>query len=393
MLPAVGMESQVAANTHSDTKEHQLELVRNNPYTYIKVVKPYLIHDEEKDPQKHFPLAKEILDDFIQKQILVQDEKDSFYLYKQTDKKRNLSFLGLIATLSVDDYFAGKIKVHENTITEKENQLIEHIDISGVIGEPVLTTHLPNAHIKHTLESIVSNTNPDIDFDDLINRNHQLYKITDVELMNQISKVYQELNEFYIADGHHRSAASAGYYKKISGEGHYLSYIVSSDQLHIESFHRAYKCNGQFNLQQFIDSLHDDFEVEISNKPVCPSETNHYGLVCRQGWYSLKLINKSNFFNSVEKLDVSIVEGLIFKKRLNITDSKTDNQLEFIKGTHPVEELEEEVRNGHFDIAISLSPCTIQQVFDVADDGLIMPPKSTYIEPKLLTGLTIQKVK
>lgn len=387
------MESKVAANTHSDTKEHQLELVKSNPYTYIKVVKPYLIFDEEKNPQKHFPLSKKIIDDFIHNNIIVQDEKESFYLYKQTDKVRNLSFLGLIATLSVDDYFGGKIKVHENTITEKENQLIEHIEISGVIGEPVLTTHAPNEHIKQTLKNITDNSQPDVDFDDLIHRNHQIYKISDVELIKQISDVYQELNEFYIADGHHRSAASAGYYKKISGEGYYLSYIVSSDQLHIESFHRAYKCNGQFDLDSFLNSLNNDFEVEFSNEAICPSNTNHFGLVTAKGWYSLKLINNLNQSNSVEKLDVSIVEELIFKKRLNISDSKTDNQLTFIKGTHPVEELESEIKNGHYDIAISLSPCTIQQVFDVADDGLIMPPKSTYIEPKLLTGLTIQKVK
>ncbi len=393
MLPANGMESKVAANTHSDTKEHQLELVKTNPYTYIKVVKPYLIFDEEKDPQKHFPLAKEIVDDFIQKQILVQDEMDSFYIYKQTDKVRNLSFLGLIATLSVDDYFAGKIKVHENTITEKENQLIEHIDISGVIGEPVLTTHSPNEHIRHVLDSIVSNAKPDINFDDLIHRNHQLYKVKNADKINQLIEVYNELNEFYIADGHHRSAASAGYYKKISGEGYYLSYIVSSDQLHIESFHRAYKCNGVFDLDSFLNSLNDDFEVEFSNNAICPNMPNHFGLVCSTGWYRLTLKNKTIQTNSVEKLDVSIVEKLIFNKRLHISDSKTDNQLSFIKGTHPVEELEKEIKQGHYDIAISLSPCTIQQVFDVADDGLIMPPKSTYIEPKLLTGLTIQKVK
>ncbi len=393
LLPAPGLEIEVSANTHVDDKKRQMEIIQTNPNTYLQVVKPYLKFNEEKNPAKHFPFSKQAIDRLIADKTMVQDTIDSLYVYSQLNKENNQNYLGLICNVSAKDYYDDKIKVHENTLTEKENQLIDHIRICGAIGEPVLLTHFASTQVEQLLNLVIENQVPDIDFTDEVNRQHTIYKVKNHELISEFNKAYQTLAHFYIADGHHRSAASAGYYQKEGVEnGKYLAFLVPANHLHIDSFYRAYKSDELFDAKEFVEKLSDHFEISESKDRVVPNAPKTFGLCTSVGWFNLKFKGAIDPTSAVNALDVSILEAYVFKDKLQIVDSKTDHRLTYIKGNSPIQHIDEEVKKGTYDIVFTVYPCNIEEVFKIADQGLIMPPKSTYIEPKLRTGLTVQIV-
>ena len=162
--------------------------------------------------------------------------------------------------------------------------------------------------------------------------------------------------------------------------------------MHIDSFHRAFKSAVDFDANTFLAALSEDFEISNSEEAVKPEHESVFGLLLKNQWYKLNYKSNSGILDAVSKLDVSVLEEKVFKKVLHIQDSKTDKQLTFLKGNIPYSKLETDTAAGVYDAVFTVHPCTIQQVFDVADQGLIMPPKSTYIEPKLRTGLTVQRV-
>lgn len=393
IMPSEGLESLVSANIHIDSPDRLREIVAGNPLTYLNVVKPHLLSGETKDPDKHFPLAKKALDRLMENKSIVKDEDIALYIYKQTRLSDDTVFLGLICTVDVEDYFSGHIRIHEKTITEKENQLIQHIETTGVIGEPVLLTHPQNKAISDILEEHVEVKWQVKDFTDDAGMRHEVFAVKDSASIYKIESLYLKAGDLYIADGHHRSAASAGYYKKngLKG-GKYLAFIVPPEYLLINSFHRAFKADGPFDAQVFLKALESDFTVTPSASAFQPLREHEFGLLIQDAWYSLHYRHDCDGLNAVDRLDVSLLEEKVFKTLLDIRDSKTDTRLEFLKGNMPLSELESRMKVGKYDCVFTVYPCKIQEVFDVADNSMIMPPKSTFIEPKLRTGLFIQAV-
>lgn len=394
LLPSKDFELKVSANTHVDDMERQKEIVRSNPLTYINVVKPYLKSGEEKDPDRHFPLAKMALDELIRTKVMSMDEEDSLYIYRQFNVVNGDEFIGLICNVSAQDYYDGKIKIHEKTLTDKEQQLIKHIRYSGAIGEPVLMTHRMNKQIVDILNHYEDILEPAIDFVDELGREHQIYKVYTKFDIDIIKDIYEASGELYIADGHHRSAASSGYFKEENVvDGHYLAYLVPPEFLKIDSFHRAFKSDISFDAEEFLNALRKEFHIDKVKVAFQPHKEKDFGLLLNNEWYKLTYRGKTSQLNAVDVLDVSILERHVFSNVLKIEDSKTDKRLSFIKGSTPVSQLETDVAEGKYNAVFTVFPCTIQHIFDVADNALIMPPKSTYIEPKLRTGLTVQLVK
>lgn len=394
LLPAKGLELQVSANTHLDSLDRQYKIVDENPYTYLNVVKPYIKFHESKDPVKHFPLGKKALDKLIAEQVVIQDANESFYIYSQVNKNNGREYVGLICTVAVEDYFSGHIKIHENTITEKEDQLILHIATTGVIGEPVLMTHQHHDQIKAHLVDWIAQAMPIIHFEDEYNIIHSIYKIDHADWINKVQTIYQSIGDLYIADGHHRSAASAGYFKKQGlNDGRYLCFIVPPESLHIDSFHRAFKAEQAFDQASFLQALSASFEIQAMGSGFLPAQEKSFGLCLKGQWYALNYLPSTVQYNAVQKLDVSILEEAVFKQILHIKDSKVDSRLTFYKGSLGIEDIERMIQNGEQDMVFTVFPCAIEHVFEVADHHMIMPPKSTYIEPKLRTGLTVQSVK
>lgn len=393
ILPAPGMESKVPVNIHTSDLKQQSILAKSNPHSYLNVIKPYLRLNEVKDAVKHAPYARSAMKELLAMKAIYQDTSESLYLYKQVEPGNAHTYIGLICKVPVADYYSGNIKVHEKTITEKEEQLILHIEATGAIGEPVLLTHLPNTDLKTLLEEDIKHSDKIIDFTDDKGLHHSVFRVTDPAEIDKLKSLYLGVGDLYIADGHHRSAASAGYFKKNNIEnGHYLACIVPPEYLNIDSFHRAYKSDKVFSGEEFLNALMSDFSIKPSDVPVEPQHELEFGLLIGNTWYLLHFNGDITHKNAVEKLDVSILEDYVFRKVLGITDSKTDGRLNFIKGHVPSHDLEVDVNTGIYDAVFTVHPCNIQQVFDVADQGLIMPPKSTYIEPKLMSGLTVQAV-
>lgn len=394
LIPVKGLEDKVSANTHVDDIIRQTQIVLENPYSYLHVVKPHLKFKEEKNPDKHFPFAEEAFRELLEKKAITMDEKDSFYVYIMVDKQNNgREYIGLICTVPVEDYFDKKIKIHEKTLTEKEEQLIMHIEHTGVIGEPVLMTHPESNLVSDILRKYAVTGKEIVYFHDEVGRIHKIMSISDADSIAELVQAYGKVGDLYIADGHHRSAASAGYFKKHEiANGRYLTYIVPPEYLHIDSFHRAFKSAVDFDANTFLAALSEDFEISNSEEAVKPEHESVFGLLLKNQWYKLNYKSNSGILDAVSKLDVSVLEEKVFKKVLHIQDSKTDKQLTFLKGNIPYSKLETDTAAGVYDAVFTVHPCTIQQVFDVADQGLIMPPKSTYIEPKLRTGLTVQRV-
>lgn len=393
LLPARGLEDKVSANTHVDDLKRQLEIVQHNPLTYLNVVKPYLRFNEEKDPARHFPYAKTALHELLAMKAMVQEQSEALYIYIQNDKDGGHQYCGLICTVPVEDYYNGHIRIHEKTLTEKEEQLIMHIEQSGAIGEPVLLTHVPDAGVLDVLSLMSGRGEEIMHFHDEVDRTHRLIRISDPADAKAIMEAYGQAGDLYIADGHHRSAASAGYFKKHGmPHGHYLACIVPPGDLKIDSFHRAFKASGAFDPQAFLKALEADFVITPAQSSVSPQHVCEFGLLLSKKWFHLHYRHSCAGLNAVDSLDVSILEEHVFRNLLQIHDSKTDKQLSFIKGSVPCSELEAEHSAGIYDAVFTVHPCNIQQVFDVADQNLIMPPKSTYIEPKLRTGLTVQLV-
>ncbi|MBC7426117.1 MAG: DUF1015 domain-containing protein, partial [Bacteroidia bacterium] len=285
--PSPGMELLVSASTHDTTIKGQLTSLEENPFTYLHVIKPHLHFNEEKNPDKHFPMAKSYLKQLISQKVLNQDEKPAFYIYRQT-KSDQTSFTGIIATVSANDYFEGHIKVHENTLTEKEAQLVEHIRITGVMGEPVLLTYRRQQSVDLLINEYTKDQAP-IDFTDENLTSHEIWIIEDEAGIESLSLQFGAIDNFYIADGHHRSAAAAKYIRQYrDNEGGYLSCLIPDNQLRIASFHRIITKMDNFDKIVFLEKLKVEFEVELSNEPVTPVSKYQFGLCLKGKWYILR---------------------------------------------------------------------------------------------------------
>lgn len=397
--PSEGMEGQVSASTH-ETKDSELltKMLEENPFSYLHIVKPYLHFAEEKDPSKHFPFAKNYISQLLSQNVLKTDDQEAFYFYRQTVD--NKTYTALIATVSVEDYNNNAIKKHENTITQKEDQLAEHIKITGVIGEPVLLSHTATQKHDDLFKEVFSQM-PTVEFVSDDGVQHKVWVITDTSLHSRIKEAYGEVGDFYIADGHHRSAAAAKCINQIRNStesnvlqsgGNFMVALVPENQLGIFSFYRLLKDVHIADYHVFCSQLAKHFEVKKSDSICVPNSEYEFGVCTQFGWLLLRLREEPKNTRAVSNLNVKILEELILDNILEVKDSKTDERIFFLSGKTPITQIENMVKRGEASIAFVLSPTSIQNVKEVADQNDVMPPKSTYFEPKFRTGLVIQRI-
>lgn len=368
-----------------------------NPYTFLHVLNPD--HDGGTVPSRarkaKFSRIREKLDSFIKDGHLKKEEEDAFYIYRQ--EKKGFAYCGLISGIAVDDYLSGTIKIHEQTLTRKENIFKQYLEVTRFNAEPVLLTHKP---IK-VLSRIISKYEkcfPDFDFRTTDTVRHQLWVIKNQKDIDDLVKAYQKLDSIYLADGHHRCASSsllakAHRKKNISGIGKemFMALSVPEDQLRILAFDRLVNDLNGLSPEEFIDSLSHQFTIEKVDKAgFRPLEVHRFGIYMEGQWYRAILKDEYRVFNSpVDELDVHILSKLILDPILGIKDLKNDRRIGFIGGHEDVKKLESKVDKGSFKIAFSLFPVSTKQLKAIADAKQIMPPKSTWIEPKLRSGLTI----
>ncbi|MBL0048471.1 MAG: DUF1015 domain-containing protein [Bacteroidetes bacterium] len=374
--------------------------LKGNPYTFLHIIKPdYPSHtkgSEQDDNYLH--LIKAHFNEFIEKEYLVADASPAFYLYQQF--KNNQVYTGIIACAAIDDYFNGVIKIHEQTLTEKETRFKEYLEVCDFNAEPVCISYPDNAAINKVLDETLAER-PEYDFSTRDEERHKLWLIDAPEKIKIIENEFSNMDAVYIADGHHRSASSAllgkskrEANKNYSGEegfNYFMCVFFSEKQLHIYDFNRVVKDLNGLTTDAFITQLNEKFEVQkMGSDNYTASKLHNLSMYVEGNWYSLTAKSGTTHDNDpVGSLDASILSEHILNPILGIQDLKTDKRVRFVSGIKGMQKLKELVDEGKFKVAFGLYPVSMQQLKNIADNNCIMPPKTTWIEPKLRSGLVI----
>lgn len=375
-----------------------------NECSLYHIIKPEIdfpVGTDEHDP-KVYEKAKENYAMFKQKGWLRQDNDEHYYVYAQTMNGRTQ--YGLVVAASVNDYMTGVIKKHELTRRDKEEDRMKHVRINNANIEPVFFTYPHQDDIDNIVRNITANK-PEYDFiADNDNTKHRFWVIQDKNIIQQITDIFATIPYLYIADGHHRSAAAAlvGDEKRKQNPNHngneeynyFLAVCFPDNQLNIIDYNRLVKDLNGLSDQEFLNKLTFRFIVEKKGTAIYhPQALHNFSLYLSGCWYSLTA--KADSYNDndpIEVLDVSISSRYILDEILNIKDLRSDKRIDFVGGIRGLQELKQRVDSGEMRMALALYPVSMQQLITIADSGNIMPPKTTWFEPKLRSGLVIHEL-
>ena len=384
--------------------EEARKLVKDNPHSFLHVNKAEIDLDSSVDhyDQKVYEKASENLNKLIKGKVYLQDEEEKIYIYRQIMKGRAQT--GLVVCVSIDDYLNGKIKKHENTREDKEKDRINHINFTNTNTGPVFIAYKAEDEIKQVVSRWTKEKEPVYDFISEDEITHTCWVIDDKSTIQQLIKSFAEIDYLYIADGHHRAAAATKVglkrreqLKDYTGKeefNYFLSVLFPHDELYIMDYNRIVADLAGNSKEEFIRKISEKFTVEKYNGevPYRPEARHTFGMYLDNCWH--KLTAKPGTFDeddAVDSLDVSILQNNLLTPILGIKDPRTDQRIEFVGGIRGLEELEKRVKAG-MKVAFSLHPTSIEELMKVADAKKLMPPKSTWFEPKLRSGIFIHKL-
>ena len=403
--PPKALAKQVSSRPYDvlNSEEARAEAAGNEMSLY-HIIKPEINFPEGTDEhdEKVYAAAREQFDLFRKNGWLVQDSEEQYYVYAQTMNGRTQ--YGLVVAAWVDDYMEGRIKKHELTRRDKEEDRMKHVRVNNANVEPVFFAYPHHEELDGIIARVASGE-PEYDFvSDLDGFGHTFWVISDKADIDRITELVAEMPAMYIADGHHRSAAAAlvGNEKKLQNPNHkgdeeynyFLAVCFPDDQLHIMDYNRVVKDLNGMSTEEFLEVLKEDFDVELKGEDIYSPESLHVFALYIQGqWY--KLTAKAGRYNDndpIGVLDVTISSDLILDKLLGIKDLRSDKRIDFVGGIRGLNELKTRVDSGEMKMALALYPVTMKQLIDIADTGNIMPPKTTWFEPKLRSGLIIHEL-
>jgi uncharacterized protein (DUF1015 family) len=362
-----------------------------NPYSFLHITKAEIDLPENIDSHSAqvYEKAKENLEQFRKSGIIIAEEKPCYYIYQLIMDGRSQT--GLVCVSSVEDYFNGIIKKHEFTRPEKEKDRIDHMKTIGAQTGNVFLAY-NNVHEIDTIIYQWKNSHqPAYDFKAGDAIQHSVWIIDDEDTVANITRLFSDkVPATYIADGHHRAASAAKVSQALPGSDsakYFLTTIFPASELAILDYNRLVKDLNSYDSDDFISALQDDFTITQSAEPVRPAQLHEFGMYLDKQWYILTARKDTFTTDPIGVLDVTILSNNILDKLLGIRDQRTDKRIDFVGGIRGLQELEKRVDSGEMRIAFSLYPVTIRQLFDIADSGNVMPPKSTWFEPKLRDGL------
>lgn len=393
--------------------EEALKEAAGNPKSLYHIIKPEINFKpmlDEHDPRV-YEAAAEQFKRFKAEGWLVQDKEERYYVYAQTilsnqpsaiSRQTDKTQYGLVVGAWVDDYLEGRIKKHELTRRDKEEDRKKHVRTLNANMEPVFFAY-PHRDDLDAIVARVCAGKPEYDFVAAPEGfRHTFWVIDDKETIEQITKIFAEIPAMYIADGHHRSAAAAGVGLELKAKGRkandesdfFLAVCFPDNQLNIIDYNRVVKDLNGLSSEEFLIKLAEDFEVEDKGTEIYkPQRLHNFSLYLDGKWYSLTA--KEGRYNDADPigvLDVTISSNLILDKILGIKDLRSDKRIDFVGGIRGLGELKRRVDSGEMRVALALYPVTMQQIIDIADSGNIMPPKTTWFEPKLRSGLVIHEL-
>lgn len=341
--------------------------------------------------------AKANLLQFIEQGVLFKEQSDCYYIYELVMDGRSQT--GLVCCSSVDDYENDIIKKHEFTRPEKEKDRINHISITGAQTGNVFLAYRNVEKIDVIIAGIKSMNKPVYDFIAADGITHRIWIAEEKTVVDEITSIFQkDVPCTYIADGHHR-AASAAKVRKAAAVGmnteddRFLTTLFPANELKILPYNRVIKDLNGLSKEEFISALQDDFTISTADAPVEPKELHEFGMYVGGQWYHLTSLEGTYTNDPIGVLDVTILSKNVFEKLLDIQDQRTDKRIDFVGGIRGLKELERRVDSGEMQLAFSFYPVSIQQLFDISDSGEVMPPKSTWFEPKLRDGLLTHMIR
>ena len=379
-------------------------MVENNPYSFLHVDKAEIDLDPSIDHYdvKVYEKASSNLCDMIAKGVFIREDKECLYIYKEVMNGR--SQVGIVGCTSIDDYMNNVIKKHEHTRADKEQDRINHVDYCNANTGPIFLTYRANDVINSTVNSFVANNNPVYDFTSEDGVSHTVWVIEDSAIIATLVKEFAATDYLYIADGHHRaaSAVKVGMKRRAENKDYtgseeynfFLSVIFPDSELYIMDYNRVVKDLNGNTSNEFLAKVSEKFDVEAytGSNEFKPSEKHTFGMFLDNKWY--KLTAKGGSFDEcdpVDRLDVSILQNNLLNPILGILDPRTDKRIDFIGGIRGLGELERRV-NSDMRVAFSMHATTIDDLMAIADAGKVMPPKSTWFEPKLRSGIFVHEI-
>ena len=401
--PRVDMAERIAALPYDVySRQEAYEKVQGDPYTFLRIDRPETQFPADYDmyAPEVYEKAKEILNDMMAEGLFIEEEKEAYYVYELVMNGR--SQVGIAACASVEDYERQIIKKHENTRAEKEADRIRHVDVCSAQTGPIFLAYRRREGIEEQVRKTMS-TQPVYDFTAEDGITHRLWVIDNLDDVALIKREFEQVETIYIADGHHRCASAVRVsqmrreaHPEYSGEeqfNYFLSVLFPDDQLMIMDYNRVVKSLNGHSLEKFIERVGQIFELSaVGTEPYRPQCKGEIGMYIGDTWYCLKIRKEQYTGDPAADLDVAVLQRDLLEPVLGITDPKVDDRIDFVGGIRGLEEL---VRRVHKDAkaAFAMYPTDIHELFDVSDAGKLMPPKSTWFEPKLRSGLLIHRIE
>ncbi len=400
--PKKGMESVIAALPYDVyNRAESCEIVKNNPESFLAIDRAETQFSDDVDTydDRVYAKAAEMIRERIDDGRFVRDEGEpGYYLYELTMDGRSQT--GIVACASIDDYVSGTIKKHENTRADKEVDRIRHVDTTGFQTGPIFLAYRHNDMLSAII-SAVKKGEADCDFTSDDGIRHRVFSIKDHDKVEAIRLAFSDMNALYIADGHHRcaSAVKVGLKRREENPGYtgneefnyFLSVIFPDDELKIMDYNRVIRDLNGLSEVQFFNEVIARFEVCDAKKYYSPEDKGLFGMYISGKWYKLRAHHDLKSDDPVKGLDVSVLQDGLLGPVLGIGDPRTDKRIDFVGGIRGLGELERRCSED-MTVAFSMHPTSIEELFEVADAGLLMPPKSTWFEPKLRSGLFLHKI-
>lgn len=376
-------------------------VVEENPFSFLAIDRAETSFPKDSDIYGSWVYEKagKLLEEWIEKGYFVQDSKKGFYLYELTWGGRVQN--GIVAVSAVDDYLNQVILKHENTREEKEQDRIRHIEGCNAQTGPIFLAYRDQEELNQLIK-VIKERKADFDFTNEDGVRHRVFSVFEADVIETIEKVFGKVNKVYIADGHHRCASAAKVclkrraqeqdYDKDAEYNYFLSVLFPQSELEILDYNRVIRDLNGLSEEEFLEKLTKDFEIEEKEAAYSPINKGEFGMYLKDRWYVLKFKHMERVQdNLIDSLDVSILQNYCFQPILGIDDPRTNFRIDFSGGIRGLKELE---RRVHTDckVAFSMKATSMEKLFQVAEKGLLMPPKSTWFEPKLRSGLFIHKI-
>ena len=390
LRPKAELSHQVSDPPYDVLKlEEAQQMIEQNSFTILKATRPdaMIASDPQREGQSEYEVAYEMFNQLKKEGLLEQEKQDCYHIYAQQMGEHTQ--YGMVGLCSVDDYWNNVIKKHEHTQPKKENDRMKHVkNLKAHLG-PVLMTYRSNRLVNNIVSEAIENE-PEIEFTASDQVAHKIWTIRDPKLVKQLQDGFKSVESIYIADGHHRTAAAAKVGKDAPNtqKGYFLAVLFPDDQMQILPYNRVVK-NTSKSAQELINELEDKFYISETERSA-PERPKCFHAYIDEKWYLLELKSEAYPKGYIDRLDVSILQQFILEPVFGISDPRTDFNLLYVGGIKSLAELEEEAKKSQ-GIAFSMYPTQLHEIFEIADSGNVMPPKSTWFEPKLRSGLFISQ--